>query len=171
MIVGNNYCVYVLTCTKKGTYIRSCKEVTLIAHMAKPTTVLGLSRRLQQPVERILIKCIFCELPLTNLDKQEFDKKALNLVWYGNFVFGVCSYCCYKKSFEDCVKNTAICLEGDGVEAITNVPLQRLVVRCQHCMSVLSFLEKLNCVVRKSPFILVRTCWRNKCNSCFRNDW
>nr|WJJ59266.1 MAG: E6 protein [Hydrurga leptonyx papillomavirus 3] len=138
--------------------------------MARPLTLTDLAASVGEPIERILIKCVFCSEPLTISDKVAFEVKVLSIVWCGDRYFGVCVTCSRARSYLDVLWNRGPCLEAEGLEALLNKPLSNIAVRCQYCLALLSFLEKLICAIQKKPFLLVRTVWRNTCSECAHYD-
>ncbi|AXQ03947.1 E6 [Canine papillomavirus 21] len=141
--------------------------------MARPTTVVGLSEALKKQAADVPVPCIFCGGLLTVEDKIRFDFKALCIIWRGDTPYGACIACCKYRARADCVLHAKCTLEGDGVEALCGKSLNCIVVRCTSCLGLLSRREKREACRRHSPFILVRSCWRNTCGDCLdqQNDW
>ncbi|AXQ03961.1 E6 [Canine papillomavirus 23] len=134
--------------------------------MAAPASIGDLCVFLGRPAPQIQLFCIFCGNDLNNVDKLNFDKKALRLIWRGCGVYGACNKCCEFRAYDDCLKNTQCTFEGDGVEAVTGLRLQDVVVRCRFCLGLLTTAEKVAATHRQEPFHLVRKYWRGTCSSC-----
>ncbi|UXR08072.1 MAG: E6 protein [Varecia variegata papillomavirus 1] len=134
--------------------------------MAVPRTIAELCGSLGVPRKDILLACIFCREFLQFGDLCAFDYKNLSLVWRGQTVFGACGRCIRLRAVCEIVQQSALCLEADGVEAITHKKLKDILVRCRVCFKLLDYPEKLQCAGRRIPFILVRRWWRAFCRCC-----
>ncbi|AAU21225.1 E6 [Canis familiaris papillomavirus 2] len=134
--------------------------------MARPLSIRSLCLSWDLNFESILLPCVFCNCSMLLEDKIAFENKCLCLVWRWGCPFGVCRPCCTERAFADCVKNATCTVEGDGLERIFMKPLASLCVRCTFCLKPLTVEEKHACVLRRSPFMLVRKYWRNTCDSC-----
>ncbi|AUT11917.1 E6 [Leptonychotes weddellii papillomavirus 5] len=138
--------------------------------MEKPQTLRALAASLGEPLQRILVQCVFCGAPMTWPDKVAFENKCLSVVWCRERFFGACVSCTNVRSYWDVLNNRGPTLEATGVESLFNKPLSDIPVRCMYCLAQLTVLEKIACAVNERPFVLVRKLFRNTCSECTQYD-
>ncbi|ANZ90250.1 E6 protein [Bos taurus papillomavirus 19] len=134
--------------------------------MAAYPTLTALLKKTPYTRATLPISCVFCKQLLTVKDKELFVYKKLKLVIRDSEHYAACDQCIIASAKLDAAKYTQCTIEGDGVMLIARKSLDQLHMRCVNCAKYLSNNEKLECVVFKIPFHLIRNDWRGLCRNC-----
>lgn len=116
-------------------------------------------------VELLHLSCIFCHSVLSFQDICSISFKTLRVIVRGDQYFGSCSKCLratarYERRFYTCS------CKASKIAALCRQPLTCIIIRCEDCMKLLSFTEKLFLVEKDLFCHLIRGHWRSQCRLC-----
>lgn len=131
-----------------------------------PITVADYCSEFDIPLKDLKLRCVFCKFYLTEQQLAAFCVKNLKLVWKNRYCFACCTPCLrLTAKFE--AENYFQCMcKGEVLEVLTRIPLSSLSIRCLDCLTLLSFAEKIDCIIGGQNFYLVRGRWRSYCRNC-----
>lgn len=121
--------------------------------------------------DSLTLPCIFCKAFIDAFQLSTFQDRQLSLVWRGNSCFAACLRCIRSVAKLERYKFFQCSVKGEYIEHFTQTPLQNLIVRCLHCMCLLSSEEKVEIIACGEQFYLVRGSWKGVCRKCSENAW
>lgn len=154
----------VTACVSRTFYIQTYRSLFIVEMDLK--TVQQLRSHLGIPTEDLLLACNFCKKFLTFEELLGFDSKTLNLIWKEGYAYACCFNCARtvaKVEFEYFYEKT---VKGREIESHSGSLLCCIIVRCQFCLRLLDYLEKLNICGYQENFYLVRGGWKGICRYC-----
>lgn len=135
--------------------------------LPKPQTVKELGDRLCIPFEDILLPCRFCERFLPYIDLLQFDFKVLQLIWTEeDLVFACCCTCAHASAQFEFARYYERSVTGREIEQVEQKRIGLIPVRCQFCLKLLDFLEKIDICYKRQQFHKVRGNWKGRCRLC-----
>nr|WCR76015.1 E6 protein [Human papillomavirus 228] len=112
------------------------------------------------------LPCIFCKFPVPLQDLAAFYVKNLSLIYRGSDCYACCAKCLRLSALFEFQQHCQCSVSCSVLSDLINKPLKDIIIRCKECYNLLSFVEKLDCVLHEEFFYLVRGHWRGLCRFC-----
>nr|AYA93812.1 MAG: E6 protein [Human papillomavirus] len=112
------------------------------------------------------LTCIFCKFPVCLQDLASFYMKSLSLIWREGKCYACCCKCVRLSALFEFQQHCQCGVPCTNLPDLVNKQLKDIVIRCRDCYTLLSFVEKLDCVLHEEYFYLVRGHWRGLCRYC-----
>ncbi|AGC93435.1 E6 [Human papillomavirus 180] len=135
-----------------------------------PLTIADYCKAFGFSLDEVRIPCNFCRFYLTVQDIAAFDLKKFRLLWKGPFCSACCRSCMRITAAFEVRKHYQCSCSCFYLEDLLGKSLRLIPIRCLLCLALLDLAEKLEHLIVKEDFVLVRSNWRGYCRNCIRKE-
>lgn len=154
--------------TGSGTYIELRLQIfqTPMEPFQQPLRLDRYCERSGISFFNLQIQCIFCFKQCGLKELADFHERKLSLAWRDGDPYAACGPCLQVTAAFERQKYTQCSGKLKNLDVLVGKPLDKIIVRCQYCFSLLTIQQKVEGTVKDRDVLLIRGYWRAWCGNC-----